>query len=80
MRVQQVLAPGGGPECWTVLDAQFAAIEPVDEFLAHLTAIGRSPGTGRSYAIDLRDFFSFLAAHEIDWRAVRLEHFGRFVG
>ncbi|MEU5763969.1 tyrosine-type recombinase/integrase [Nocardia sp. NPDC047648] len=80
MRVQQVLAPCGGPESWTVLDAQFAVIEPVDEFLAHLTAIERSPGTVRSYAFDLRDFFAFLTAHEIDWRAVRLEHFGRFVG
>ncbi|MET9029353.1 site-specific integrase [Nocardia sp. NPDC004168] len=80
MRVQQVLASGGGPESWTVLDVGFAVIEPVDEFLAHLTAIERSPGTMRSYAFDLRDFSAFLTAHEIDWRTVRLEHFGRFVG
>ncbi|MFF7944885.1 site-specific integrase [Nocardia gamkensis] len=77
--MQQVLASGGGPESWTVLDAQFAVIEPVDEFLAHLTAIERSPGNVRSYVFDLRDFVAFLTAHEIDWRAVRLEHFGRFV-
>ncbi|WP_236567189.1 site-specific integrase [Nocardia sp. CY41] len=80
MQVQPVWAPGGGPESWTVLDAQLAVIEPVDEFLAHLTAIERAPGTGRSYAFDLRDFFAFLTAHQIDWRAVRLEQFGRFVG
>jgi integrase/recombinase XerD len=49
-------------------------------FLAHLTAIERSPGTVRAYAFDLRDYFEFLTAHEIDWRTVRLEHVGRFVG
>jgi integrase/recombinase XerD len=80
MRVQRVLPPGGGPESWTVLDEQFAVVEPADAFLAHLTAIERSPGTVRAYAFDLRDYFEFLAAHEIDWRAVRLEHLGRFVG
>ena len=38
-----------------------------------------SPGTVRSYAFDLRDFFAFLDAHQIDWVTVRLEHLGRFV-
>lgn len=80
MRVQQVLPPDGGPESWTVLDERFAVVEPADVFLAHLTAIERSPGTVRAYAFDLRDYFEFLAAHGIDWRAVRLEHLGRFVG
>jgi integrase/recombinase XerD len=80
LRVQQVLPPDGGPESWTVLDERFAVIEPVDAFLAHLTAIERSPGTARAYAFDLRDYFEFLAAHEINWRTVRLEHLGRFVG
>jgi len=80
LRVQQVLPPDGGPESWTVLDERLAVIEPVDAFLAHLTAIERSPGTVRAYAFDLRDYFEFLAAHEINWRTVRLEHLGRFVG
>jgi integrase/recombinase XerD len=80
LRVQQVLPPDGGPESWTVLDEQFAVVEPADAFLAHLTAIERSPGTVRAYAFDLRDYFEFLTAHEIDWRTVRLEHLGRFVG
>ena len=80
LRVQQVLPPGGGPESWTVLDERFAVVEPVDVFLAHLTAIERSPGTVRAYALDLRDYFEFLDAHEIHWRTVRLEQLGRFVG
>lgn len=80
MRVQQVLTESGGPESWTVVDAQFAVVEPVEAFLAHLSAIERSPGTVRSYAFDLRDYFQFLGGHEICWDAVRLEHLGRFVG
>jgi integrase/recombinase XerD len=80
LRVQQVLSPGGGPDSWTVVDERFAVVEPVDAFLAYLTAIARSPGTVRAYAFDLRDYFEFLVSHEIDWRTVRLEHLGRFVG
>jgi hypothetical protein len=63
----------------TVLGDDFAVIEPIDVFLAHLSAIERSPGTVRSYAFDLRDYFTFLDAHRIDWVTVRLEHLGRFV-
>jgi integrase/recombinase XerD len=80
LRVQQVLPSDGGSDSWTVVDDQFAVVEPADAFLAHLTAIERSPGTVRAYAFDLRDYFEFLDAHEIDWQTVRLEHLGRFVG
>jgi integrase/recombinase XerD len=78
--VQQVLSPNSGAESWTVVDDEFAAVEPADVFLAHLTAIERSPGTVRAYAFDLRDYFEFMDAHEIDWQTVRLDHLGRFVG
>jgi site-specific recombinase XerD len=78
--VQRVLPPDGSAESWTVLGDDYAVVEPIDGFLAHLTAIERSPGTVRSYAFDLRDYFEFLDAHGIDWRTVRLEHLGRFVG
>lgn len=80
MRVQRVAGLDSRPESWTVLDDAFAVVDPIDEFLAHLTAIERSPGTVRSYAFDLRDYFHFLGARGIDWRTVRLEHLGRFVG
>jgi integrase/recombinase XerD len=62
MRVQRVLAPDGGSESWTVLDETFAVVDPVDEFLAHLTAIEHSRGTVRSSAFDLRDYFDVLGA------------------
>ena len=79
MLVQQVLPPDGGAESWTVLNDDFAVVEPIDLFLAHLSAIERSPTTVRSYAFDLRDYFAFLDGHRIDWVTVRLEHLGRFV-
>ncbi|MGV0743231.1 site-specific integrase [Mycolicibacterium sp. XJ870] len=79
MRVQRVTAPDASAESWTVVDESFAVVAPVDEFLARLTVIERSPGTVRSYAFDLRDYFEFLCAHGTDWRTVRLEHLGRFV-
>jgi hypothetical protein len=43
-----------------VLDAGDSVVEPVDRFLAHLSAVDRSPQTVRSYAFDLRDLFAFL--------------------
>lgn len=79
MLVQQVPPSDGSAESWTVLGDDFAVIEPIDVFLAHLSLIERSPGTVRSYAFDLRDYFTFLDAHRIDWVTVRLEHLGRFV-
>ncbi len=54
-------------------------VEPVDRYLAHLTAIERSPNTVKAYAHDLRDFFAFLGSRELDWTRVTLEDVGRFV-
>jgi hypothetical protein len=42
--------------------------------------VERSPGTVRSYAFDLRDFFWFLERHGLEWTRVSLKQFGRFVG
>lgn len=42
---------------WTVLDESFAVVEPVEQFLAYLAVVERSPETVCAYAFDLRDFF-----------------------
>lgn len=34
----------------------------------------------KGYAHDLKDWFSFLTDRAIDWREVRLEDFGGFIG
>ncbi|MEZ0095745.1 integrase/recombinase XerD [Streptacidiphilus sp. EB129] len=76
-RVQRLVMPSG-TESTTVL-ADGVVVEPVDRFLAHLTAIERSPNTVRAYGHDLRDFFEFLDRHGLRWDAVALEDLGRFV-
>lgn len=67
-----------GTESATVL-ATGLVVEPADRFLAHLTAIDRSPNTVRAYAHDLRDYFEFLECHGLQWDRVVLEDLGRFV-
>lgn len=78
MRVQRVVMPSG-VESSTVLTGGGWVVEPVDRFLAHLTAIDRSPNTVRAYAHDLRDYFQFLEFRELSWDQVVLEDLGRFV-
>jgi integrase/recombinase XerD len=75
--VQRVIQPDG-EESWTVTDPAYDVVDPVDRFLAHLGAVDRSPGTVRSYAFDLRDFFTFLEQSQVRWRDVQLENLGRF--
>lgn len=79
MRVERVVMPHEGVESWTVVDESLSVVEPVEGFLAHLTAIERSPNTVRGYAHDLRDFFAFLEQRELDWTTVHLEDVGSFV-
>ena len=49
MRVQRVLSPGR-PISHTVVGEDRRPIEPVERYLAWLTAIERSPNTVRAYA------------------------------
>lgn len=77
MRVQLVIMPSGVNSA-TLLN-QGTAVEPVEQFLAHLTAIERSPNTVRAYAHDLRDFFTYLHSRGLDWTLVTLEDLGKFV-
>jgi integrase/recombinase XerD len=73
MRVQQVTAPLGGVS-WTVIGSDFRQVDPVERYLAWLSAIERSPNTVRAYALDLKTFWVFLEAHGIRWDPINLEH------
>ena len=77
MRVQQVLAPSGGVS-WTVIGSDLMPVGPVEEYLAWLSDIERSPNTVRAYALDLKAFCEFLEAHALEWDHVTLEQLGRF--
>ena len=69
--------PSGAESSTVLADGQ--VVEPIEQFLAHLSAIERSPNTVRAYAHDLKDFFAYLTIRELDWAAVCLEDLGRFV-
>jgi integrase/recombinase XerD len=78
VHVQRVLVPASGIESWTVLGEDGAPVEPVERWLAYLTAIERSPNTVRACAHDLKDYAEFLSGRDLDWREVRLEDVGEF--
>jgi integrase/recombinase XerD len=79
MRVQRVLMPGSEAESWTVLGGGQVPVEPVERFLGYLTSIEKSPNTVRAYAHDLKDWFTYLAGHDLDWRTVTVEDVAGFV-
>lgn len=77
--VQRVLSPVDAVESWTVLDGYGAPVTPIERYLAYLTQIERSPNTVKAYAHDLKDWFVFLGAQNLDWCEVRLENVAEFV-
>jgi hypothetical protein len=50
MLVQRVAVPGPAAGSWTVLGDDDVPVEPVERYLAYLTAIERSPNTVKAYA------------------------------
>jgi integrase/recombinase XerD len=50
VRVEPVVMPHDGAESWPLVDEGLSVVEPVEAFLAHLTAVERSPNTVRGYA------------------------------
>ena len=77
LRVQKVIMPSGAESATLLRDG--LVVDPADRYLAHLTAIERSPNTVRAYAHDLRDYFDFLGLRGLEWDQVSLEDVGRFV-
>lgn len=79
MRVQRVLAPGSTTESWTLLGDDLRPVDPVESFLAYLTAVERSPNTVKAYAHDLKDWWYYLDGRGLDWKSVDLEAVAFFV-
>lgn len=50
MKAQRVVLPVNAAESWTVVDADFATVEPAERHLARLVAIEHSPNAVRAYA------------------------------
>jgi integrase/recombinase XerD len=78
MRVQRVVMPGSGEESWTLLGDDHVPVEPAERFLSYLASAGKSPNTAKAYAYDLKDWFTYLAGHDRDWQAAKLEDVAGF--
>jgi integrase/recombinase XerD len=76
--VRRVRMPSSGVESWTVVGLDGRPVGLVDEFLAWLTAIERSPNTVEAYARDLGLFWSFLDERELVWDRVSVAELGEF--
>ena len=77
--VQRVVMPVTGTVSWTVLGADASPVEPVESYLAYLSALERSPNTQRAYATSLKLWFEFLERSGVDWPAVQVDDVARFV-
>ncbi|HEX2805527.1 MAG TPA: site-specific integrase [Kineosporiaceae bacterium] len=78
MKVQKVLA-SSGEVSWTVLGDDLLPVEPVEAYLAHLSALERSPNTLRAYAHGLKLWMEFLDLQQVDWADAGVERVSRFV-
>jgi integrase/recombinase XerD len=70
--------PATGEESWTVVGPDARPVALIDEFLAWLTQIERSPNTVEAYARDLRLFWSFLTSRDLGWDRVTVAELGEF--
>jgi integrase len=73
-----VRIPSRGVESWTLVGADGRPIALVDEFLAWLSDIERSPNTVEAYARDLKLFWTFLVSCGRSWEAVTVAELGEF--
>jgi integrase/recombinase XerD len=77
--VQRVVMPVTGTESWTVIGDDGCVVEPVERYLAYLTALERSPNTVRAYATSLALWLEFLAQVGVGWADAGVEDVARFV-
>ena len=79
MRVQRLVTPVTGVESWTVLDDELVVVAAAERFLAHLSALERSPNTVRAYAHSLALWFEWLALRGQGWALAEVEDVAEFV-
>ena len=65
--VQRVVMPVTCTESWTVAGDDGMVVAPAERYLAHLSALERSPNTVRAYALSLRLWSGFLGQAGIGW-------------
>lgn len=80
MKVQRIALPYTGRITWIVLDDGFSPVAPIQDFLAYLNNIERSPNTVRAYAYHLKLFWEYIQAGKLDWRTVGFRELADFIG
>ena len=79
MRVQRVLMPGSEAESWTLLGDDQIPLEPAERFF-WLPGLNREVAEhGKACAHDLKDWFTYLTLHGLDWQVVTVEDVAGFV-
>ncbi|ORI16459.1 tyrosine-type recombinase/integrase [Rhodococcus sp. 1168] len=79
-RTQKVLLPDGGVT-WTVLDREYAVVDPVEEWLEWLrVACAFSPNTVKAYSRGLALWWHYLEQTGVDWRDPGLTALSGFIG
>jgi integrase/recombinase XerD len=79
MKVQRVQIPGQDRVTWLVIGDDYLPIRPIQEYLAYLENIERSPHTIRAYAHHLCLYWHYLQETKLDWITVGLGELAEFV-
>ena len=79
MKVQRVQIPGQDRVSWLVLGDDYLSIRPIQDYLAYLENIERSPHTVRAYAYHLCLYWQYLQQSGLDWTAIGLSEMADFV-
>lgn len=79
MRVQRVVMPVTNAESWTVVDDDCRPEPAIEQYLAYLAAVERSPNTVRAYATSLKLWSEFLAGVDVGWAEASADDVARFV-
>lgn len=75
---RRIVSPSTGVVSWTVIGPDRKPVQDVDEFLAWLTNLEKSPNTVEAYARDLRLYFEYLARYSIAWESVGVDSLADF--
>lgn len=70
MKVQRVQVPGTGRRTWLVVGEDYQAIAVIEEYLAYVEALERSPWTIRTYAYHLCVYWRYLESRKRDWTTI----------
>ncbi|MEH1992283.1 tyrosine-type recombinase/integrase [Nostoc sp.] len=79
MKVQRVRIPNSEKITWIVLGDDYLPIEPIQQYLAYLESIERSPNTIRSYAHHLSLYWEYLQTYDLDWTQVSVIELAEFM-